>query len=111
MKRQDKVNAIIDYINGLNNRDYERWLNNFEEGYNPERLSGEEVEEYLSTMDNFSLVSDAFFPFRDSIDNCNKYGVKYILQPGGSSADEGIIKACREYDIRMFFSHVRMFYH
>jgi len=111
LKRQDKVNAVIDCINGLNDRDYERWLNNFEDGYNPERLSGEEVEEYLSTMDNFSLVSDAFFPFRDSIDSCNRYGVKYILQPGGSSADEGIIKACNEYDIRMFFSHVRMFYH
>ena len=111
IKRQDKVNAVLDYINGIEDSDYERWLSNFRDGYKPERLTREEVEEYISKMDGFSLVSDAFFPFRDSIDCCNRYGVKYILQPGGSSADNGIIKACDEYNMRMFFSNIRMFYH
>ena len=111
VKRQDKVNAVLDYINGIEDSDYERWLSNFRDGYKPERLTREEVEEYISKMDGFSLVSDAFFPFRDSIDCCNRYGVKYILQPGGSSADNGIIKACDEYNMRMFFSNIRMFYH
>ena len=111
VKRQDKVNAVIDFINGLGDEDYERWLNNFVDGYRPDRLRNEDIDEYISRMEGFSLVSDAFFPFRDSIDCCNRYGVKYILQPGGSSADEGIIKACEEYNMRMFFSNVRMFYH
>ncbi|MFA5794280.1 MAG: bifunctional phosphoribosylaminoimidazolecarboxamide formyltransferase/IMP cyclohydrolase [Candidatus Brocadiia bacterium] len=57
------------------------------------------------------LASEAFFPFRDGIDNIAKSGVKYILEPGGSVKDDEVIKAANEYKMGMIFTGVRKFYH
>ncbi len=57
------------------------------------------------------LVSDAFFPFRDSIEAANEYGVKYIVEPGGSIRDQEVIDACNEYGIAMVFTGTRHFKH
>jgi phosphoribosylaminoimidazolecarboxamide formyltransferase/IMP cyclohydrolase len=57
------------------------------------------------------LASDGFFPFRDSIDLIAKYGVKNVIQPGGSVMDEEVIKACNEYGIAMVFTGERCFSH
>lgn len=60
---------------------------------------------------NSVLISDAFFPFRDSIEAANEYGVKYIVQPGGSIRDQEVIDACNEFDIAMVFTGRRHFKH
>ncbi|MCK5578270.1 MAG: bifunctional phosphoribosylaminoimidazolecarboxamide formyltransferase/IMP cyclohydrolase [Planctomycetes bacterium] len=57
------------------------------------------------------LVSDAFFPFRDGIDNVAKTGVKYVIEPGGSIRDGEVIKAANEYKMGIIFTGVRKFYH
>lgn len=57
------------------------------------------------------LISDAFFPFRDSIEAANAFGVKFIVQPGGSIRDEEVIQACDEYEIAMVFTGRRHFKH
>jgi phosphoribosylaminoimidazolecarboxamide formyltransferase/IMP cyclohydrolase len=57
------------------------------------------------------LVSDAFFPFRDSIDVVQTLGVKYVVQPGGSIRDEEVIQACDEHGIAMAFTGMRHFRH
>lgn len=57
------------------------------------------------------LVSDAFFPFRDSIEAANEYGVKYIIEPGGSIRDSEVIEACNEFGIAMAFTGRRHFRH
>jgi len=57
------------------------------------------------------MASDAFFPFRDSVDVAAKYGVKAIIQPGGSIRDKEVIDACNEYNIAMVFTGVRVFRH
>lgn len=57
------------------------------------------------------LASDAFFPFRDSIDKIAQTGIKAIIQPGGSIKDEEVIAACNEYGIAMVFTGVRCFKH
>lgn len=57
------------------------------------------------------LASDAFFPFRDTIDAAAKAGIKAIIQPGGSIRDEESIKACNEYGISMIFTGIRHFKH
>lgn len=57
------------------------------------------------------LASDAFFPFRDSIDKIASTGIKAIIQPGGSIKDEEVIKACNEHDIAMVFTGFRCFKH
>lgn len=57
------------------------------------------------------LISDAFFPFRDSIEAANEYGVKYIIEPGGSIRDKEVIEACNEFGIAMAFTRRRHFKH
>jgi len=57
------------------------------------------------------LISDAFFPFSDSVEAANEYGVKYIVQPGGSIRDEDVIKACNNFGIAMVFTSRRHFRH
>ena len=61
--------------------------------------------------ENSVLISDAFFPFRDSIEAANEYGVKYIVEPGGSIRDQEVIDACNEYGIAMLFTGRRHFKH
>ncbi|MDI6703679.1 MAG: bifunctional phosphoribosylaminoimidazolecarboxamide formyltransferase/IMP cyclohydrolase [bacterium] len=57
------------------------------------------------------LASDAFFPFKDSIDLAGEAGIKVIIQPGGSLRDEEVIKACDRYNISMVFTGIRHFRH
>ena len=57
------------------------------------------------------IASDAFFPFRDSIDLAAGVGVSAIIQPGGSLRDAEIIGACDEHGIGMIFTGIRHFRH
>ena len=109
-KRQARVNARVRYIEGdITRAEYEQWIQNFTE--TPAPLSDEEKSSFLSTLAGVSLSSDAFFPFRDSIDHASKYGVQYIAQPGGSVADAEVIEACKEYGMDMTFTSTRLFHH
>lgn len=60
---------------------------------------------------NIVLASDAFFPFDDAIEIANQYGVKTIIQTGGSVNDEKVINKCNEYGITMLFTGIRNFKH
>ena len=62
-------------------------------------------------LENSVLASDAFFPFRDSIDLIADTGVTAIIQPGGSIRDLEVIQACDEYGIAMAFTGTRCFKH
>jgi len=62
-------------------------------------------------IENSVLISDAFFPFRDSIEAANEYGVKYVVEPGGSIRDKEVIEACNEFGIAMAFTGRRHFKH
>ncbi len=57
------------------------------------------------------MASDAFFPFRDGIDEAAKAGVTAVIQPGGSIRDEEVIKAADEHGMAMVFTGVRIFRH
>ena len=57
------------------------------------------------------LASDAFFPKPDAIQQAKKTGAVSIIQPGGSIADEEIIKACDKYGLSMVFTGRRHFKH
>ena len=57
------------------------------------------------------LASEAFFPFRDSIDEASKVGVRAIVQPGGSIRDDEVIEAANQYGIALYFTGVRHFLH
>lgn len=58
-----------------------------------------------------ALGSDAFFPFRDGIDQAAAAGVRAIVQPGGSVRDDEVIAAANEHDIAMIFTGARLFRH
>ncbi|AFP84860.1 bifunctional phosphoribosylaminoimidazolecarboxamide formyltransferase/IMP cyclohydrolase [secondary endosymbiont of Ctenarytaina eucalypti] len=58
-----------------------------------------------------AMASDAFFPFRDSVDAAGMLGVRCVIQPGGSIRDHEVISAANEHDIAMIFTHIRHFRH
>ena len=57
------------------------------------------------------MASDAFFPFRDGIDQAGAAGIKAVIQPGGSMRDEEVIAAANEHGIAMVFTGTRHFRH
>lgn len=57
------------------------------------------------------MASDAFFPFKDSIELAGENGVQAIIQPGGSVRDEEVIEEANKYDMTMVFTHHRCFKH
>ncbi len=57
------------------------------------------------------MASDAFFPFRDSVDAAAEAGITAIIQPGGSMRDQEVIDAANEHGIAMVFTGMRHFRH
>jgi len=57
------------------------------------------------------LASDAFFPFRDGLDEAAKHGITAVIQPGGSMRDAEVIAAAAEHGLAMVFTGVRHFKH
>ena len=57
------------------------------------------------------LASDAFFPFRDGLDEAAKHGITAVIQPGGSVRDKEVIEAANEHGIAMVFAGMRHFKH
>ncbi len=109
--RAERDNVIDGYIN-KNEEDVcaeGNWQKYFK--FKPEPFTSEEMKEYLSTIDNVALGSDAFFPFADNIDRAKKSGVKYVAEPGGSIRDDLVIEACNKYGMAMAFTGMRLFHH
>lgn len=110
VKRQERVNARVRYIEGdITAAEMISWLEHFTS--HPEMLTEQEKTDFLGTLRGVSISSDAFFPFRDSIDHASKVGVEFIAQPGGSIADDDVILACKEYKMTMAFTDLRLFHH
>merc|ERR1719413_298596 len=110
VKRQDRVNARVRFIEGdMDKIEREQWEKNFDAP--PAALTEEEKAEFLKGLDGVAIASDAFFPFRDSIDHASKLGVKYVAQPGGSVADAEVVGACDTYGMAMAFTDLRLFHH
>lgn len=78
-----------------------------------------ENQKIKSSFDEYSraqfaemvLASDAFFPFDDTVRAAGEYGIRYIVQPGGSKRDEESIRACNALGIAMAFTGLRHFRH
>lgn len=110
VKRPDRDNAIDQFLQpDVTEAEKQNWKNVFTKI--PDQLSVAERRAWLDGLADVTLGSDAFFPFRDSIDRAAKSGVKYVLQPGGSNRDEEVIAACNEYGMTMVFSGLRLFHH
>ena len=57
------------------------------------------------------LISDAFFPFADSVEIAQKNGIEVVVQPGGSIRDEESINFCENHDMCLIFTGLRHFKH
>lgn len=68
---------------------------------------------FLSMLDGISFVSDGALPFRDNVDTAAAHGVRYIAEPGGSGSfrADDVTRACREHDITLVRTGVRLFHH
>jgi phosphoribosylaminoimidazolecarboxamide formyltransferase / IMP cyclohydrolase len=69
------------------------------------------AEKFGHDLTTAVCASDGFFPMSDSIDELHKNGIRAVIQPGGSKADEEVIKACDEYGMSMVFTGFRHFRH
>uniref|UniRef100_A0A0G4HG91 MGS-like domain-containing protein n=1 Tax=Chromera velia CCMP2878 TaxID=1169474 RepID=A0A0G4HG91_9ALVE len=110
VKRQERVNARVRYIEGdmteLERVDFEKLLTEV-----PKPLTKEEKDAHMKTLTGVAVSSDAFFPFRDNIDHLNRYGVKYVVHPGGSVQDAQVNEAADQYGMVMAHSGLRLFHH
>lgn len=95
VKRQDRVNRIINFIETDDDicKERENYIN------------------AISKNKNMVLASDAFFPFPDSIDVAAKMGVTHVMQTGGSIMDGKVTEAADKYGMCMVLSHIRVFTH
>jgi len=75
------------------------------------RIAAMRAEKTKLNLKNTVLASDAFFPFRDNIDEAAKFGISAIIQPGGSVRDEEVIQAADEHGLAMVFTGFRHFKH
>ena len=69
------------------------------------------VEKAHKSLVGAVMASDAFFPFRDSVDEAAKHGITAIISPGGSIRDEEVLQAANENKIAMLFTGTRHFKH
>jgi len=78
---------------------------------NSARIAAIKAEHAGLPVEGAVMASDAFFPFRDGIDNAAKVGISCIIQPGGSIRDEEVIAAADEHGMTMVFTGMRHFRH
>lgn len=110
IRRPEKNNAVDQFLrDDLTCNEETQWQANFNEI--PSRLSAKEKTRWLKQLQGVTLGSDAFFPFSDNIDRASQSGVRYIVQPGGSKADEIIKQVCDQYEMVMALTNLRLFHH
>jgi phosphoribosylaminoimidazolecarboxamide formyltransferase / IMP cyclohydrolase len=108
--RSEKATAIDLYLEeGATEAEDAGWRRLFDSP--PERLGAEEKRAWLGRFKEIALSSDAFIPFRDNIDRAARSGVRYVVQTGGSTRDEDVIKAADEYGMVIAFTGLRLFHH
>jgi len=70
------------------------------------------LDDYIKrVMSELVLASDAFFPFSDTVEEAASFGIRYIIQPGGSKRDDASISKADELGIAMVFTGMRHFLH
>ena len=110
IKRQERINWRVRFIDGDMTPDEETAFAAALDGPAPS-LTAEERRAWLAELDGVSLASDGFLPFRDNVDHAARHGVRFIAQPGGSARDAEVLAACRDHDIAMAHTGLRLFHH
>jgi len=114
VKRAEIANAIDLFVSDhsfLQESDIETWRSLFEANAAPQFFTQEQRREWLDQLNGAALSSDAFFPFRDSVDRARASGVTYVISPGGSTNDQSIVDACNQYGMVLIHTGLRLFHH
>ena len=77
----------------------------------PTELAASDRAEWLAGIDEVLLASDGFLPFRDNVDHASRFGVRHIVEPGGSSRSDDVAAACDELGIGLVRTGLRLFHH
>jgi phosphoribosylaminoimidazolecarboxamide formyltransferase / IMP cyclohydrolase len=110
VRRQERINWRVRYIEGdWTEGERKAFEEVLDEPLVP--LPAAERAAWLATLDGVSLVSDAFIPFRDNIDHASRHGVRFVAHPGGSTRDDEVTAACREYGMALVQTGIRLFHH
>ncbi|MEG1528326.1 MAG: phosphoribosylaminoimidazolecarboxamide formyltransferase [Clostridia bacterium] len=125
--RQHQKTLDLDFLKGISRADKNNIIdiylsqehqavtgkNNFHKYFatRPDVFTKSQQKEFLSTITNVSLGSDAFFPFGDNIERAKLSGVSFVAQPGGSVKDDNVIAICDKYNMVMAFTGLRLFHH
>lgn len=114
VKRPDKSNAIdmlcSDSVpaSGIEREDWERY---FEDGSVPKLFTPEERRQWLDTLDEVAVSSDAFFPFIDNVYRAAQSGARYIAAPTGSQNDSAVMETAEKLGITFVEQYTRLFHH
>jgi len=111
LNRAEKTNVVDQFLlwDELLEAEVEAMLAKLSE--TPQPLAPEERARWIAQFDGIVLSSDAYIPFRDTVDRASRTRVQYVLQPGGSIRDEAVTAAADQYGMVMIHSGVRLFLH
>ncbi len=111
LSRLAKTNLIDSYLlwEQLSEAEIARMLAGFDTP--PQPLTRQERASWITQFEGLCLTSDAFFPFRDSIDRASRSNIRYVAQPGGSLRDKDVTQAADQYGMVMFHTALRCFLH
>ncbi|MBN1868857.1 phosphoribosylaminoimidazolecarboxamide formyltransferase [Candidatus Sumerlaeota bacterium] len=111
LTRPEKMNVIDQFLlwDELSPPEIEEVNSKLVEKARP--LTPGERRKWLAKFKGLAMSSDAYFPFRDSLDRANRSGVQFVLQPGGSVRDDLVVEAADGYGMTMICSGLRLFLH
>ena len=111
LSRAEKTNAVDQFLLWDQLSEAERAATRASLRTVPQPLSRGERAEWIAGFEGVCVSSDAYFPFRDSIDRASRSNVQYVAQPGGSMRDDEVRKAADEYGMAMVYTGLRVFLH
>ncbi|HEX6686327.1 MAG TPA: phosphoribosylaminoimidazolecarboxamide formyltransferase [Candidatus Limnocylindrales bacterium] len=110
IRRQDRINWQTRFIEGDLTPDETRRMSTVLSTPAPE-LTDQQRTQWLRGLTRVAFVSDGALPFRDNVDHAHRHGVGYIAEPGGSIRSGEVEEACREYQIALARTGLRLFHH
>jgi phosphoribosylaminoimidazolecarboxamide formyltransferase/IMP cyclohydrolase len=110
IRRQDRINWQIRFIEAdMGQAELERFRSAL--AADVVALTLDERQRWLDQLEDVALASDGYIPFRDNIDQAARHGVRYIADPGGSTRNQEVERACAEHSIIMTTTGIRLFHH
>jgi phosphoribosylaminoimidazolecarboxamide formyltransferase/IMP cyclohydrolase len=110
IRRQDRINWQIRFIEG-DLTPYERTRLSAALSEPVPELTAHQRTQWLAGLSDVAFVSDGALPFRDNVDHAHRHGVGYIAEPGGSVRSAEVEDACREHQITLARTGLRLFHH